>query len=243
MTGTTAAPDSDLPGWKLALSEDFNTPASLGSFAQVYPNWAGYDTWRDTSRDLGRPTVSQGLYNSATTTSVSGGVLDEYIHTEGSTPQVVGLTPPINGTSNTQTYGRYAIRFRSDSIPGYKLAWLLWPDSDDWTQGEVDFPEGGLGDEIDGFSHDTTGNPSANAWSVSTGASMSDWHTVVIEWSPGTLTFELDGKSWSTTKASAIPKNPMSWVLQTETQLSATAPSKTASGHVQIDWIAAWSRG
>jgi hypothetical protein len=240
-TATTSAPTGDLPGWRLVLSEDFSAEAPLGSFAQNYRGWAGYDTWRDTSRSLGRPTVSQGVYNSATTTSVHAGVLDEFLHTDGQTPQVIALTPAFDGRSNSsQTYGRYAVRFRADTIPGYTLAWLLWPDSDDWAEGELDFPEGKPGGTIMGYAHDTTGNPSKNAWYADTGTTMTDWHTAVIEWTPTRLTYALDGRSWSTTNSTAIPTTPMHWVLQTETQLSSTAPDPTVSGHVQIDWLAAW---
>jgi hypothetical protein len=242
--GGSVAPQADLAGWQLVLSEDFGRGAALGSFAQAYPGWAGYDGWRDTSRNLGRPAATQGLYSSATTTSVHGGVLDVRVHTSGSTPQVMAVTPPLPGQpGNAMTYGRYAVRFRTDAVPGYKIAWLLWPAGDDWTQGELDFPEGDLGADIYGFAHDVTGNPSRNAWSVDTGQSMSGWHTAVIEWAPGRLTYTLDDRSWTTTDPAAVPTAPMHWVLQTETQLSAAAPDPAAAGHVMIDWVAVWARG
>ena len=239
--GTTSAPGSDLPGWRLVLSEDFTTDAALGHFAAVYPGWAGYDGWRDTSRGLGRPVAQQGEYDSATTTTVHDGVVDEHLHTAGSTPQVMALTPPL-GSAADSPYGRYAVRFKADEIPGYKMAWLLWPTSDDWHQGEVDFPEGDLGGPVEGYAHDVTGDPSRNAWSVQTGTSMTDWHTAVIEWSPGRLTYTLDDRSWTTTDTSAIPTDPMHWILQTETQLSAQAPPAGSAGHVYVDWVAAWTR-
>jgi hypothetical protein len=224
-----ASPKGDLPGWHLVLSQDFTKNARLGQFSSVYPGWADYDGAQDTS--------GHGTYDSATTTSVSGGVLDEYLHTQG-TPQVMALTPP--GASN-QTYGRYAVRFRSDSIPGYKIAWLLWPRNDVWSQGELDFPEAGLDSTISGYAHDVTGSPSHNAWAVDTGRSMTAWHTAVLEWSPAGLRYILDGRSWTTTRASAIPRNPMNWILQTETSDSGPTPGASSSGHIKIDWVAAWS--
>lgn len=180
------------------------------------------------------------MYNSATTTTVQDSVLHEHLYTAGSTPQVMALTPPLS--SGGQLYGRYAVRFKSDVVPGYKLAWLLWPSSDDWSQGEVDFPEGDAGGEISGYAHDTTGQPSRNAWYLNTGKPMTSWHTAVIEWSPDKLTFILDGIAHSTTDPKAIPTHKMGWVLQTETQLSAEAPSPSVSGTVSIDWVAAWTR-
>lgn len=238
---TSSLPAHDLPGWRLVIAEDFDRDAPIGSFAQTYPGWAKYDSWRDTSRDLGRPRVAQGRYDSATTTTVQGGILDVFVRTVGRTPQVMALTPPIAGEQGGgQAYGRYAVRFRTDEVPGYKVAWLLWPASDTWQEGEINFPEGNLGGPIHGYSHDVSGNPSHNAWIVETNAPMTEWHTAVIEWTPERLTYSLDGRAWSTTDALAIPRDPMNWILQVETQLSSSPPDPDASGHVYIDWVAAW---
>lgn len=238
---TSPAPASDLPGWELVLAEDFDADADLGGFTDVYPGWAEYDGARDTSRDLGRRESHQGVYNSATTTTVQDGLVDVRVYTRDDTPQVMALTPTPDGQWwDGQVHGRYAVRFRADQVPGYKIAWLLWPSSDDWSEGEIDFPEGGLGDEIVGNSHDITGDPSVNAFSIRTGASMDDWHTATIEWAPGRVTFVLDDRAWTTTDPAAIPVDPMRWVLQIETELSVEAPPADAEGHVLIDWVAAW---
>ena len=239
----TAVPDTDLPGWRLLLHQDFSTDAALGQFTTVYPGWAGYDGGRDTSRTYGRPTEQQGLYSSATTTTVHDGMLDVEVHTAGATPQVVAITPPVNGSAFVgQLYGRYTLRWQSTLAPGYKLAALLWPESGDWTQGELDFPEGYLGTDVVGFAHDVTGNPAANAWTVRTGRTSDTWHTATIEWVPGKVTYVLDGATWSTTMSSALPTNPMRWVLQIETDTTATAPAADVSGHVYVDALSAWSR-
>lgn len=231
VTSGSAVPNADLPGWHLVLSQDFTRDAALGQFASAYPGWASYDGDHDTS--------GNGTYNSATTTTVHGGVLDEYLHTQGGRAQVMALTPP--GGAAHQTYGRYAVRFRSDVIPDYKIAWLLWPCNDNWSEGEIDFPEADLDHTIEGYAHDVTGSPSRNAWSVQTGTSLTDWHTAVVEWSPSGLTYTLDGRSWHTSDASAVPQNPMNWVLQTETAENGPNPSASVSGHIDIDWVAAWS--
>ena len=231
----SAVPAGDLPGWKLVLAEDFTRDAALGQFRSVYPGWSGYDGARDTSRN--------GTYNSDAVVSVSGGVLDKHLHSRGGAAQVAALTPAIGGRAwDGQLYGRYSVRFRADDVPGYKIAWLLWPSDDDWTRGEIDFPEADLGRSIGGFAHDVTGNPSRNAWAMDTGVAMDDWHTATIEWTPQSVTFTLDGQVESTTDRSAIPTDPMRWVLQTETALDGGAPSADAAGHVQVDWVAAWSR-
>lgn len=233
-----AMPNSNLPGWTLKIAQDFNADVTLGNFRSVYGGeWDGYNTWEDTSRDLGRPAGRRGVYSATKTVTVQNSVLDVFVHTEGLQPYVFALTPPNSG----QLYGRYAVRFKSEQVTGYKVAWLLWPTSNIWEEGEIDFPEGDLGQEIEGYSHDVNGNPAANAWSISTGQNMLTWHTCVIEWTPTVLRYILDGTVYQTTNQAAIPKDPMRWCLQTETWLSSTPPPTNTSGHVQIDWVAMWS--
>jgi hypothetical protein len=166
-------------------------------------------------------------------------MLDEFVHTAGGTPQVVALTPTADGKWwSGQTYGRYAVRFRTDAAPGYKLAWMLWPSSDNWNQGEIDFPEGILGGVIHGYAHDVSGDPARNVFGFDSPPST-DWHTAVVEWTPGRLTYRLDDRSWTTTNPHAVPTEQLRWVLQTETDAFGL-PDPAVSGHVYIDWVAAW---
>lgn len=233
-------PVGDIPGWKQVLAQDFNADVALGQFRTVYgAGWDAYNGGEDTSRNVGRPAGQRGMYSAAKTITVQNSILDIRVHTEGTRPYVAALTPVL--PTYGQLYGRYAVRFRADLVEGYKIAWLLWPDSENWNEGEIDFPESGLGRNIHGFSHDTTGTPKNNAWAVSTGISMQQWHTAVIEWTPSVLRFKLDDQQWQTSKSAAIPKKSMHWVLQTETQVSATPPPVTATGSVEIDWLAAYS--
>jgi hypothetical protein len=229
----------NLPGWTRILGQDFTKDASLGGFASAYPGWSAYDGTTDTSRTLGRPWGEQGLWDSSTTSTVHDGEFDCFLHTaQNGPPQVCTLTPTLNGLWwGGQMYGRYSVRFRADQVPGYKVAWLLWPQSNQWPQGEIDFPEGDLTGPITGSSHSVDGDPNQVAWKVDTGVPMGGWHVATIEWTPGRLRYILDGKVWSTTDPSALPSHPMFWALQTETQLSAVPPPADAAGHVQIDWV------
>jgi hypothetical protein len=55
---------------------------------------------------------------------------------------------------NSLLYGRYSVRFKADPLAGFKIAWLLWPDSGVWPRdGEIDFPEGELDLTIYGAAH------------------------------------------------------------------------------------------
>lgn len=233
-----ALPVGDLPGWHQVIAQDFNTNVAVGHFKDVYSGWAGYDQNRDSSRGHDRPLNEQGLWNSVTTMSVHDGVLDCRLHTDGVTPEICAVTPTTTGRWwEGQMYGRYSVRFRTDPIPGYKIAWLLFPSSDKWPEGEVDFPEGDLNGTITAGAHDVTGNPIDTVFFTDTGTTMSDWHTATIEWTPGKLTFALDSRTWTTTKASGIPTHLMRWALQAESSITKDPPARSISGHIQIDWL------
>lgn len=67
------------------------------------------------------------------------------LHTQNGVHMVAAPGPVISGAPGKDdglVYGRYVIRFEADPVPGYKPAWLLWPDSNDWSDAEIDFPEG-----------------------------------------------------------------------------------------------------
>jgi hypothetical protein len=235
-----ALPKGSTSHWRQVIAEDFTRPAPLGTFAARYSGWAGYDGNRDTSRGLGRPRAQQGLWRSATTLSVHDGLLDCRLHTRGTTPQVCAVTPTATGRWwEGRRYGKYVVRFRADRVPGYKIAWLLWPASDDWSEGEIDFPEGSLTGTITGAAH-RLGDPEWTPKYFDTRTTMTGWHTAAITWKPGRLTFTLDGRRWTTTKRSVLPRTPMRWALQAETRLSKRAPAATTTGHIEIDWVAAY---
>lgn len=237
-----AVPNTNLSGWNLVLSEDFTRNASLGSFASVYGSvWSAADGQHDTSASYGRPAATQGIYDTSKTVTVHDSMLDMHVFTDGTGRPCIANPIPDTGTWG-QLYGRYAVRFKADTVPGYKMAWLLWPTSENWNQGEIDFPEAGLGNSIQGYSHNVNGTPATNQWAINTNVNMADWHTAVIEWTPTSLKFILDGATYTTTDSAAIPKNPMYWKLQTETNLSSTPPPTSAQGHVYIDWVAVWTK-
>ncbi|MEZ0490647.1 glycoside hydrolase family 16 protein [Kineococcus sp. TBRC 1896] len=224
-------PVGDLPGWRQVFVDDFTTDVALGGFpGPAYGHrWTGYDGSRDTS--------GAGTYDPSRVVSVHDGLLDLHLRTEAGTPLVAAPVPLRDGTWGGWTYGRYSVRYRADAVPGYKTAWLLWPDSDDWAEGEVDFPEGDLAGTIHGFVH-RPGAPQENALAVDTGVSAADWHTATVEWLPSGVRFLLDGTVVGSTAVS--PDRPMHLVLQTET--SDGAPPARAAGHVQVDWVALYRR-
>ncbi|MBI1375933.1 MAG: family 16 glycosylhydrolase [Frankiales bacterium] len=222
-------PKGDLPGWTQIFADDFSKDAALGSFLSAYgTRWTAYPSpWKDTS--------GNGTYDPARTLSASNGLMDIWVHTVNGVHYVSAPMPKLP----KMTYGRYSVRFQADSTPGYKVAWLLWPDSDSWpADGEIDFPEGDLSSTISAYAHYASSSGGQDAFELST--TFSGWHTSTVEWKPGKVVFYLDGKVIGTS-TKLVPSKPMHWVLQTETRLSGGAPSNSASGHVRVDWVTAYS--
>lgn len=223
-------PVGDLPGWHQVFADDFSAAVPLGGFpGSMYGSrWTGYEGLRDTS--------GAGTYSNARVVSVHDGVLDMYLHTEDGTPLVAAPVPLVNGQWGGQVYGRFSVRFRADPVPGYKTAWLLWPDSNEWAEGEVDFPEGSLDDSMYAANL-CVGKPGKFCFQKTNLGSYQQWHVATIEWTPKGVSFILDGRRVGTSSQS--PSTPMHWVLQTET--TSGKPPASASGHVEIDWVAIYT--
>jgi beta-glucanase (GH16 family) len=230
-----AMPVGDLAGWKQVFRDEFRTAVPTGSFPRaVSTMWGAYDDgWTDTSKF--------GTYMPSKVVSIHDGVMDLNLRTEKGVPLVSAPVPKLNGTGpdGGQLYGRYAVRYRSDAVAGYKIAWLLWPDSDQWSDGEIDFPEADLVGNTSGFMHHKDDPTSQDAYESP--ATLRSWHTAVIEWTPRYVKFILDGKVIGTsTDKDKIPNKPMHWVLQTETAINGRRPPTAAAGHLLIDWVAAY---
>lgn len=219
-------PKGDLPGFKQVFADDFTTDLARGSFPGSYATrWGSYDGHGDT--------FGGGYYNSDII-SMDNGVMDLYLNKQNGKGQIAAPVPKVNGEWNSQTYGKYTVRFTSEALPGYRTAWLLWPSSGRWAEGEVDFPEGVLTGQIEAYNH-CVGNPAVNCGWAKTGVSYTSWHTASVEWTPSGVEMFLDGRQIMNS-TSAIPRTPMRWVLQTETSTSDTS-KMTKNGHLKIDWV------
>ncbi len=221
----SAMPVGNLPGWTQVFAEDFSTAVPLGGFedSSYASKWWDYNFPDNTG---------SGVYDAAKTLSVHDGVLDMWLHTAGGH----ALTGAIGHSNPSQTYGRYSVRFRADSMPGYAAAFLLWPDSNNWNEGEIDFAEGAFDSSIMMFDH-CVGAPRDNCSYHLPGVSWTGWHTATTEWVPGHVNFYLDDTLIGTGPSS--PTTPMHMVLQTE---ATGNPAPSVSGHVLIDWVSIWAK-
>ena len=226
------APAGAPAGWRRVFVDEFATDVPVGSFpSAVSSRWKVYeDGWKDTSR--------KGTYMPSRVLSVQGGLLDYHLRTENGARLVSAPMPKIPGAAdNGLLEARYEMRFRADTMPGYKLAALLWPTSGNWpNDGEIDFPEGDFGVDMFAFMHRQGATSGSDQDYYQVNANWNTWHTAVIERTSSAISFFLDGELIGRS-TSRLPSTPMQWVLQAETTLSGDTPAST-SGHFQIDWVA-----
>lgn len=247
----TPAPDlkqrGDLPGWKQVFEEDFSAgDVPLGAFPGDLYNARWSAGYRDGTPDTaGQVSGGKSGYYPSKVLSVKNGVLDWYLHSESGVFMGAAPQPKIPNASaapprdNSLLYGRYSVRFKADSLAGYKTAWLLWPDSGMWPQdGEIDFPEGDLAGTMYGAVHfPRSGADAFDKFESNT--TFTSWHVATTEWSPGRVEFFLDGQSLGVS-TTAPPTTPMHFILQTESCLP-DCPLPETNGHVYLDWITIWS--
>jgi len=232
---STAMPVGDLPGWKQNFKEDFTKDAPLGQVGNVY-GWSlrGYDGFNDTS--------GNGVYAPDKVLSVKDGKLNYNLHSENGKHLVAA--PTLNDYKG-QTYGRYSVRFRADSMPGYKIAFLLWPNSDQWNEGEIDWPEGNLDEgmmrpalAVPGTYQNGTMRfvPEKESF---TKTSAKDWHVATTEWTPSGMKWYWDGELVAATTEK--PTTDFRWTLQAETEIAGRVPANDVKGNIEVDWATSYS--
>jgi beta-glucanase (GH16 family) len=144
-----------------------------------------------------------------------------------------------------QTYGKYLVRFRMDAGIGVTHAVLLFPADNSWPP-EIDFSEdSGRGRDsalatlhYGASDHHLAGKVAVN---------LTRWHTLGVEWLPGSLAFTLDGRDWFHLAGADVPSIPMAMDIQTQTWPCsgtwARCPDVTTPAHVNldVDWVVAYA--
>ncbi len=234
--------------WYLKSSHPYAT--SLRS----YP-----DGWGTTGNmSLNYASKTAGIAGIAATRYGASGVFQVSGHTEtiaGKQQSLGGSFFPVirpNATSNTaqtaQKYGRYTVRFRTEggyptgtaSGAGYGSAFLLWPANDNWSEGEVDYPEMAWGGKIAGYVHEIN-RPQDNAHVINTMTPTNNtWHTARIEWYPDALVFYLDGVRIKKVTDN-VPQTPFRWGFQSGGHDG--TPGASVKGKLLVDYITvdAWA--
>lgn len=233
-------PNADLPGWTLVFNDDFDTPIAIGSWqAAVAQRWQSY---------VGLNNQSGSYYDPATVVSQHDSMLDYFLHQDAATGHwVTAAAQPIlteDGTTagKYQTYGRYALAWRADSLQGFYGVPLLWPLSDSYlNDGEIDWPEGNFTSQnMAAFIHKTGAASGAEQTQILSGVPYSSgWHVTVTEWMPGRVNIYLDDVLLGSA-TDRIPSTAFRWVLQV-TGSPQGLPVVGTQGHWQADWVAVWA--
>lgn len=234
------AADAQAPsGWTQVTAVDFTTNCSEGQFVANYGTQFTFypSDWFATARN--------SKYNSGSSMSVSNSVARERIYTDSTGMPRTEAIQPV-GAMNL-LYGRYRLKWRLPvALPGYKQAWLLWPQSEVWPRdGEIDFPEADFttGSTISAFMHRQNGVNGGDQDFYGTNVSPvgTGWHVTEIIWAPNFCRFILDGVTIGTS-TSRVPNTPMRWVIQSEGNLGGASIAPSTTGYIEFDWICAWRR-
>jgi Glycosyl hydrolases family 16 len=219
-------------GSGLAGSHCTGLPTAVDAKWFAYPDgWAG--------------TPTTGTYEPSQVMSIQNGIMNYAIHTAGGVHMISAPEPKIpvsDGGWAGRLYGRYVIRARADSLPGYHLSFLLWPDSGVWPgDGEIDYPEADFNSNtINAFMHWQGGSSGSSQDVYGVSASFNQWHTYEIDWTSAACSFYIDGNLVGRSTAN-IPDTPMHLILQTGTSFGEATPADSTAGNVQIDWVTAYA--
>jgi hypothetical protein len=224
------------PHWRSVLYEPFWKDFREGQFPGPY----GKEllTYTDGTLD----TSHAGRYDRKTVSAAHGMLrLALYTDARGPVGSAVIIDPTRTGDWVGARYQRVEIRWRSDSLPGFGQAWMLYPTSPQFSwnaAGEIDGPESALNGKVGVFVHQP-GNARSNALAASSPVIFGDgkWHTMITEWSPAGVTFTLDGTQVGHTSVS--PSVPFRLTLQQATR-NATRPDPKVRGHIWIDRVQVW---
>ncbi|WP_065959975.1 glycoside hydrolase family 16 protein [Curtobacterium sp. UCD-KPL2560] len=196
--------------------EDFTTPAAAnGRFAARYQ-----DSWQPYPDGMG-----DGKYWSGSQVSAHDGVLD--VTLSGSRGAAGTFGTKRGAWSNVG--GSFSVRAKAVGADGNGAAFILWPTSNVWSEGELDFPEGDFDAEPWAHHHSMTPGNEVQAVSAGTGVSWRQWHTYTIQWIPGkSVTYLVDGRVLQTVTRD-VPTTPHRFMFQTGNWGKA--------GHLTIDWV------
>jgi len=96
-----------------------------------------------------------------------------------------------------QKYGRWEVRFRASKGAGYSAVILLWPTTEKWPDdGEIDLMEVGNPTRQSGgpWLHNGKEDFKISTPPGAVRVDFTKWHTVAVDWLPGSVTYYLDSK-------------------------------------------------
>lgn len=237
-TGSAPAMPTTAPaGFTRAFSEDFNTAAALGSFDSVYGSQFGEYTGCCSTNKITQYSASKVLY-------VQNGSLYYKLHSENGVSYAAAPQP---WNYKSFQYGQVGMSVRLDSSngPGYKIAFLLWPSTNKWSN-EVDFPE--VDPDFNAPVRAASLNYSPNGQgengfssqdNLSTGVYLTDnkYHTFLLTWTPNNMVATIDGKTVATFTGNAVPAQAMRLSLQAEGWINQGNVPASTTDVLEVPWV------
>ena len=230
VTNREPMPVGNLPGWREVFSDSFNGRTLNLAKWRVYYGQPGGDPagWFAPSH----VEVSHGML-----------VISAYRDPSHGGRWATGGVSSSPGL--TQTYGKYLVRFRFGPGMGIGHALVLEAANHSWPP-EVDFSEDNGSGRYNTLA--TLHYSSANRRiAKATPVNLTQWHTLGVEWLPGTLRYTLDGRVWLTSRTSAVPSIPMVLDIQTQAWPCAgtwgRCPNATTPAVVRmyVAWVVAYA--
>lgn len=201
--------------------EDFSTPGRWPASISVYDG---------------------GKYRPADSLSVHDGVLDVFMFNRwtGTAWQSVSsaILPAVGGKYLNTRYGSFdwsmAVSPQSGGLAGWHVVAVLWPESNNPADGEIDHSEWHFGGSMNAFVHKTGALHAQNCKSVNMGPGPGGWNWYTIRWTPTEIQFWLNGQLKGSTTCGQ-PLGRMHLVIQVSAD--GLAPGNSF-GHLYMDWLA-----
>ncbi len=217
---SASSPTAPLTGYRLTKCEDFNG-TTIPSGWSAY-NGGGGDTVVGAGRKQEQCTVG-------------GGILVQTQNTDGAT---CGMT-----SNFAQKYGFWEVKMRAYSTGSGGSAphpvLILWPDTDVWADGELDYFESDIGEGMGVFLH-CVGNPSANCYHTTHNVDVSQWHVYGFEWTATGFKGFVDGQQIYETGGNG--SNPNVSMHQTIQLDNLTGQTPVSPAKMEVDWVHMYSK-
>ena len=225
-----AMPVGDRPGWREVFFDNFDGSHLDRSKWRLYWGQPGGDPagWYDP----GHVSVSHGML-----------IISAYRDPARGDSWATGGVSSSPGL--VQTYGKYLVRFRLDAGIGVGHALVLFPANNSWPP-EIDFSEdngSGRNSTLATLHYGAADHHLARKAAVN----LTQWHTLGVEWLPGSAVFTLDGRDWFRVVGNAVPDIPMVMDIQTEnwpcTGTWGRCPDASTPNVVrmEVDWVVAYA--
>lgn len=214
---TQAAPIGNLPNFRQVLVENFDTTANAnGPMQATYTN-----SWQPFSEGTN--------YSPATQISAHDGVLDCALNGVTASGGSFGTAQDFS----TRVGGKFSVRAKAVGGDGNGATVRLWPTSENWDEGELDYPQADFQASPLVRHHVMNQGDNSAAQLYGTLVSWRDWHIYSMEWVPGvSVKYYLDG-ALLTTITTNVPTTPHRYMFQ--------VGGGGNPGNFYIDWVSIWA--